>query len=252
MREVIHVDPRFTRTSAMATQWVGIRAGLRHRVPRRHRQLHPRARPLVPGVRRQLHERARDRRARSSATPRTSTASSPAGSAEEGEYDPASWQYEGIDLHAAAGGRERGFTAQQGHAAGHGAAGAALSGGEPPDEDPTLQHPRCVFQIAEAALRPLHAGVRRRRLWLHRRRSSCRSPRRCARTRGASAPARSATRSAGRSTPSASSTSARRRSSSSCSATSAGRAAASSRCAGTRRSRARPTSRRSTTSFPAT
>src|SRR5438552_1992574 len=25
--KVIHVDPRFTRTSAMATQWVGIRAG---------------------------------------------------------------------------------------------------------------------------------------------------------------------------------------------------------------------------------
>ena len=24
---VIHVDPRFTRTSAMATKWVGIRAG---------------------------------------------------------------------------------------------------------------------------------------------------------------------------------------------------------------------------------
>src|ERR671938_2911 len=25
--ELIHVDPRFTRTSAMATKWVGIRAG---------------------------------------------------------------------------------------------------------------------------------------------------------------------------------------------------------------------------------
>ena len=25
--QVIHVDPRFTRTSAMATKWVGIRAG---------------------------------------------------------------------------------------------------------------------------------------------------------------------------------------------------------------------------------
>ena len=44
----------------------------------------------------------------------------------------------------------------------------------------------------------------------------------------------------------------RRRSCSSCSATSAGPAAASSRCAGTPRSRARPTSRRSTTSCPAT
>src|SRR5207302_10069182 len=25
--QVIHIDPRFTRTSAMATKWVGIRAG---------------------------------------------------------------------------------------------------------------------------------------------------------------------------------------------------------------------------------
>src|SRR3954466_8510869 len=25
--KVIHIDPRFTRTSAMATKWVGIRAG---------------------------------------------------------------------------------------------------------------------------------------------------------------------------------------------------------------------------------
>ena len=64
--------------------------------------------------------------------------------------------------------------------------------------------------------------------------------------------ARSATRSAGRSTPPACRSSAPRRSCSCCSATSAARAAASWRCAATRRSRARPTSRRSTTCCPAT
>ena len=41
--EVIHVDPRFTRTSAMATQYVADPARHRHRLPRRHHQLHPRA-----------------------------------------------------------------------------------------------------------------------------------------------------------------------------------------------------------------
>ena len=75
----IHVDPRFTRTSAMATKHVGIRAGSRHRVPRRRRQLHPRERALVRRVRQALHERAGDRRRASSRTPRTTTASSPAG-----------------------------------------------------------------------------------------------------------------------------------------------------------------------------
>ena len=58
-------------------------------------------------------------------------------------------------------------------------------------------------------------------------------------------------RRAGRSTRPACRSSARRRSCSSCSATSAGPAAGSWRCAATRRSRDRPTSRRSTTSCPA-
>ena len=70
--------------------------------------------------------------------------------------------------------------------------------------------------------------------------------------RAASARGDRATRSAGRSTPPASRTSAPRRSSSCCSATSAGPAAASWRCAATPASRARPTSRRCTTSCPAT
>ena len=35
----------------------------------------------------------------------------------------------------------------KGEQAGHGGAGAGLSHGEPPEEDKTLQHPRCVFQI---------------------------------------------------------------------------------------------------------
>ena len=42
--------------------------------------------------------------------------------------------------------------------------------------DETLQHPRCVFQIAQAPLRPLHAGDGRADLRHRRARTSSRSP----------------------------------------------------------------------------
>src|SRR5205814_6180838 len=35
----------------------------------------------------------------------------------------------------------------QGEAAGHGGAGGELRHGEPPEEDETLKHPRCVYQL---------------------------------------------------------------------------------------------------------
>ena len=73
-----------------------------------------------------------------------------------------------------------------------------------------------------------------------------------ARTPAASGPPRWSTRWAGRSTASACSTSAPARSCSCCSATWAGPAAGSWRCAATPASRARPTSRRCSTSCPAT
>src|SRR5581483_4435952 len=63
-----------------------------------------------------------------------------------GKYDSSSWQYAGMDVHGAAGRREKGF-APKGEQSGHGGHGSALSQGEPPEEDPSLTHPRCVFQI---------------------------------------------------------------------------------------------------------
>jgi formate dehydrogenase major subunit len=42
--------------------------------------------------------------------------------------------------------RDKGFVRSKGHAA-HGAHGKTLSHGEPPEEDMSLTHPRCVFQI---------------------------------------------------------------------------------------------------------
>ena len=62
-----------------------------------------------------------------------------------GTYDTTTWQYAGMEVHASAGQREIGATV--GERAGHGGHGATLSHGEPPEEDPTLEHPRCVFQL---------------------------------------------------------------------------------------------------------
>ena len=115
----------------------------------------------------------------------------------------------------------------------------------------TLQHPRCVFQVLKrhfARYTPEMVeqicGVPKERFLRDGRASTVPHP-------GRRRPARSATRSAGRSIRPACRSFARRPSCSCCSATSGGPAAASWRCAATRRSKARPTSRRSTTSCPA-
>ncbi len=59
-------------------------------------------------------------------------------------YDPSSWQYEGMEVNAAAGNREMGTL--HGESA-HGAHGARMERSEAPQRDETLQDPRCVYQI---------------------------------------------------------------------------------------------------------
>src|SRR5262249_25277763 len=68
---------------------------------------------------------------------------------ERGRYDVTTWQYKGMRPHASAGRRERGFSGStsRGEQSGHGGHGGGLEHGEPPEEDWSLQHPRCVFQI---------------------------------------------------------------------------------------------------------
>ena len=95
--KVIHVDPRFTRTSAMADLHVPLRAGHRHRVPRRGDQLHLRARRVVQRVRRHYTNARVIIKPTSSATPRSSAASSPGWDPEDGAYDIDSWGYAGTD-----------------------------------------------------------------------------------------------------------------------------------------------------------
>jgi formate dehydrogenase major subunit len=68
-------------------------------------------------------------------------------------YDISSWQYEGLDVSTAAGQREQGKHDEAGEGGGRkgageqaGSGGFKLDEGEP-QRDPTLQHPRCVFQV---------------------------------------------------------------------------------------------------------
>jgi formate dehydrogenase major subunit len=135
--KVFHVDPRFTRTSAMANRWVGIRAGsdiaflggvvnyiLEHeRYFREYVENYTNA-PVI------VHEEFRDTEdldgVFSGFDPKT------------GKYDVETWMYAGMEVEGAAG---------KGEQVGKGGGGSTLAHGEPPEEDPTLQHPRCIFQI---------------------------------------------------------------------------------------------------------
>jgi len=137
---VIHVDPRFTRTSAMADTFVAIRAGsdiaflgaivnyilANGREFREYVTAYTNASAIVD-------EGFRDTEDLdglfSGWDPETRT------------YDPGTWQYAGMPAAPSAGHAE---SSPQGDAHGF---GARLAGGEPPGTDPTLEHPRCVFQI---------------------------------------------------------------------------------------------------------
>ena len=143
--EVIHIDPRFTRTSAMATKWVGIRAGsdiaflggivnyiLQNDLWFEEYVRHYTNAPVI----------IEDTFADTEELDGLFSGWDP----EECTYDTTTWKYEGMELHGAAGNREEGF-GPTGHQAGHGGSGGGLRHGEPPSEDPELSHPRCVFQI---------------------------------------------------------------------------------------------------------
>jgi len=144
--QVIHIDPRFTRTSAMATKHVGIRAGsdiaflggianyiLQNDLYFREYVEHYTNAPVI------IDEQFAD----TEDLDGLFSGWDP----EEGEYDIESWMYEGMELHGSAGQREQGFKPTKGEASGHGGHGGGLHHGEPPSEDETMQHPRCVLQL---------------------------------------------------------------------------------------------------------
>jgi formate dehydrogenase major subunit len=137
--KVIHVDPRFTRTSALCDLHVPIRAGTDI--------------AFLGGIVNYILENERWFREYVEAYTNAATIVDPSYADTEDldglfsgwdpqtqAYDPSSWQYEGMSVFAAGGQRET-----YGERA-HGAHGAMLEGGEPVT-DPTLQDPRCVFQL---------------------------------------------------------------------------------------------------------
>jgi formate dehydrogenase major subunit len=141
--KLIHVDPRFTRTSAMCDLYVRIRAGtdiaflggivnyiLEHE---RWFDAYVKTYTNAPTIVREDFKDTEDLDGIFSGW-----------DPEKKTYDPRSWQYAGMELKGSGQGEEG---APRGEQSGHGGAGAGLHHGEPPEEDESLQHPRCVFQI---------------------------------------------------------------------------------------------------------
>jgi formate dehydrogenase major subunit len=141
--KVIHVDPRFTRTSALADLFVPLRAGSDI--------------AFLGGVVRHILEE--DRAFREYVVRYTNAATIVSEDFRDTEdldgffsgwdpdtctYDPDTWQYKAMQVAAASGQRELGAPTGQ---AAHGAHGGALEHGEPPHHDDSLEHPRCVYQI---------------------------------------------------------------------------------------------------------
>jgi len=145
--KVIHVDPRFTRTSAQAHTYVPIRAGSDI--------------AFLGGIVNYILVNEKDFReyvlaytnASSLVTEDFRDTEDLDGlfsgyDAETASYDQTSWQYEGMEETHAAGRRSGAEAREQASGLQHESGGPALHGesSEPPT-DPTLQHPRCVYQI---------------------------------------------------------------------------------------------------------
>jgi formate dehydrogenase major subunit len=140
---IIHVDPRYTRTSASADIWVPLRAGsdiiflgaLVHYLLENNKQFHEYVLHYTNAAT-LLREDFRDTE--------DLDGFFSGWDAEKKKYDPESWLYEGSPDKGAGG-------SQPGHSEAGGGHGKDR-GGEAQDaaifqSDPTLQNPRCVFQV---------------------------------------------------------------------------------------------------------
>ncbi len=140
---VMHVDPRFTRTSAIADAHVALRAGtdiaflggiINHilsggREFTEYVRHYTNARVIIKDEFLDVDELGLF----SGWIP------------EDGVYEVSSWGYKGTDGELTAGKKEQ--TADVSGDQAHGAHGMKLDHGEPPEQDWTLEHPNCVFQI---------------------------------------------------------------------------------------------------------
>ncbi|NED32483.1 molybdopterin-dependent oxidoreductase [Streptomyces sp. SID8499] len=152
--KVIHVDPRFTRTSAVADVHVPLRAGsdiaflggivnyvLSHDKYFRDYVVAYSNGPVVLG------EDFRD----TEDLDGVFSGLDP----ENRKYDNGTWQYEGMEVQAASGERDQEYekrtgggssVSEAGRGEAHGSGGADIGAGEP-ERDETMTHPRCVFQV---------------------------------------------------------------------------------------------------------
>ena len=144
---IIHVDPRFTRTSAVADLHVPIRAGsdiaflgalINHVLSnglefREYVAAYTNAGTIL-----------REDLADTEDLDGLFSGFDP----EEHVYDTETWQYEGTSAAPAGGQRDQPSgrsTKTSARSEAHGSGGASMQGR--PEVDPTLQHPRCVFQV---------------------------------------------------------------------------------------------------------
>ena len=152
---LIHVDPRFTRTSALADVHVPLRAGsdiaflggLVNYVLQNEKYFRDYvvAYTNAPAI---LREDFRDTEDLDGVFSGLDQANR--------SYDYHSWQYEGTEVASSAGQRDQQYEDRVGGASSvrqsargesHGS-GGARTGGEP-ERDLTLEHPRCVFQVVK-------------------------------------------------------------------------------------------------------
>ncbi len=150
--KIIHVDPRFSRTSAMADIWVPLRAGtdilflggIINYVLQNDKYFHEYVTHYTnaPTI---INDQFKDTEELGGVF----SGFDP----ESKEYSPATWLYAGSDIrgadksatHAASGGGH-GLRGSPGGGHGHDRGGEVAKESEY-QEDPTLQNPRCVFQI---------------------------------------------------------------------------------------------------------
>src|SRR6478672_2708972 len=139
--KIIHVDPRFNRTSAMADYWLPLRAGsdlvflgaLIHYTLENERWFHDYVVHYTnaPTILRSDFRDTEDLDGLFSGWDE-----------KEQKYDPETWLYEG---QSKKGGRAPGHRGEGGgHEKDRGGEAQSLDG---PHRDPSMQHPRCVFQV---------------------------------------------------------------------------------------------------------
>jgi formate dehydrogenase major subunit len=141
--EIIHVDPRYTRTSAVSNFHVPIRSGTDI--------------AFLGGMINYILENERHFEEYVKSYTNASTIVNEefvdtedldglfsGWDPESNSYDVSTWQYAGASVSASAGKRQQGGpTGEQAHYA----QASQLEQGKPPQTDETLQHPRCVFQL---------------------------------------------------------------------------------------------------------